>query len=352
MRKRLALVLLVLLSSACLAQTTAGAHQPSRAENCQYDWPKEEVDWIIPDDERAAYYKLASDEERTQFINTFWLRRDPSPDTIINELRNEHYRRIHYANEHFSTKDVIGWRTDPGRVYIKYGPPDSAACAAENDIPALIWKYRWMDDYTGYWPYQSKSLPIEFRFLDTCRCGNYMLQIGEDDKRHLFDQSKPLPDVVETMHGSMRLWPRKPPVVRLVDLEQLATNHVSRSELPLQFEMKTAAVTNRTDFLSLELTFHGYELAWREPTLGTYAQVEAYGRLTKTDGRVALVFEDGKGFGRPAIPVVPPAEVTLTIPIYIYRGDYQLDLVVRDVYSGKIATLSRHVTMPMSDWCK
>ncbi len=80
----------------------------------RYDWPKEEVDWIIPDDERAAYYALKTDADREEFITIFWMKRDPTPDSYNNELRNEYYRRILYANEHFSTKDLIGWQIGSG----------------------------------------------------------------------------------------------------------------------------------------------------------------------------------------------------------------------------------------------
>ena len=86
-------------------------------------WLEEDVVYIISDEERKAFKRLQTDEERQQFIEHFWLRRDPTPDTEENEYKEEHYRRIAYANEHFAS-GIPGWKTDRGMIYIKFGPPD------------------------------------------------------------------------------------------------------------------------------------------------------------------------------------------------------------------------------------
>jgi GWxTD domain-containing protein len=86
-------------------------------------WVTEDVAYIISDAERAAFKNLQSDPEREHFIEQFWLRRDPTPGTPENEMKEEHYRRIAYTNEHFAAA-VPGWKTDRGRIYISYGPPD------------------------------------------------------------------------------------------------------------------------------------------------------------------------------------------------------------------------------------
>src|SRR5438552_4002547 len=87
-------------------------------------WLENDVKWIITGEELQAFKQLSNDEERDQFIEQFWLRRDPTPDTVENEYKEEHYRRIAYANEHFAS-GIPGWRSDRGRIYIMYGPPDS-----------------------------------------------------------------------------------------------------------------------------------------------------------------------------------------------------------------------------------
>src|SRR5579862_7520108 len=86
-------------------------------------WLTEDVAYIILDEERAAFKRLSTDDEREQFIEQFWLRRDPTPDTEENEYKEEHYRRIAYANDHFAS-GIPGWKADRGRMYIMYGPPD------------------------------------------------------------------------------------------------------------------------------------------------------------------------------------------------------------------------------------
>src|SRR5207237_7378405 len=89
-------------------------------------WLNEDVTYIITDEERAAWKRLSTDEEREQFIEGFWLRRDPTPDTVENEYKEEHYRRIAYANEHYAS-GIPGWNADRGRIYIMYGPADEVA---------------------------------------------------------------------------------------------------------------------------------------------------------------------------------------------------------------------------------
>src|ERR1017187_8369653 len=86
-------------------------------------WLNEDVAYIITDEERSAFMRLQTDEERETFIENFWLRRDPSPDTVEIEFKEEHYRRIAYTNEHYAS-GIPGWKTDRGRIYITYGPPD------------------------------------------------------------------------------------------------------------------------------------------------------------------------------------------------------------------------------------
>ncbi|MGB6633484.1 MAG: GWxTD domain-containing protein, partial [Terriglobales bacterium] len=86
-------------------------------------WLDEDVRWIITDQERSAFMQLSNDEERDQFIEAFWQRRDPTPDTEENEFKEEHYRRIAYANEHYAA-GIPGWKTDRGRIYIVFGPAD------------------------------------------------------------------------------------------------------------------------------------------------------------------------------------------------------------------------------------
>jgi len=111
-----------------------------------YDkWTREEVVWISTPAEIDAFNRLETDDERNQFIEQFWLRRDPTPDTPVNEYREEHYRRMAWSNDRFSFDGRNGWRTSRGMVYIKFGPADERE-EHPNDSPRTEkWKYRFIE---------------------------------------------------------------------------------------------------------------------------------------------------------------------------------------------------------------
>jgi GWxTD domain-containing protein len=114
----------ILTFTAALALTAWQATPQENSENSPYfKWLTEDVVYIITPQESAAFKNLVTDEEREHFIVQFWLRRDPTPDTVENEAKEEHYRRIAYANDHFAS-GIPGWKTDRGRIYILYGPAD------------------------------------------------------------------------------------------------------------------------------------------------------------------------------------------------------------------------------------
>ena len=122
-------------------------------------WLNEDVTYIISDQERKAFLALGNDEERENFIEQFWLRRNPNPESPENTFREEHYQRIAYANEHFAA-GVPGWRTDRGRMYIMYGKPDEIEShpsggtydrpiaqggGTTRTFPFEIWRYRYIE---------------------------------------------------------------------------------------------------------------------------------------------------------------------------------------------------------------
>src|SRR6266849_1207734 len=121
-------------------------------------WLDQDVTYIISDEERKAFKGLQTDEEKDQFIEQFWLRRDPTPDTEENEYREEHYRRIAYANEHYAS-GIPGWKSDRGMIYIKFGPADETQShnggteqrsieeggGQTSTYPYEKWRYRYLD---------------------------------------------------------------------------------------------------------------------------------------------------------------------------------------------------------------
>jgi GWxTD domain-containing protein len=150
-------------------------------------WLNQDVVWIITDEEAKAFKSLSNDEERDTFIENFWLRRNPDPDSPENEFREEHYRRIAYANEHFAAGKP-GWKTDRGHIYIAYGKPDSIDShpsggsyqrpmdeggGETSTFPFEIWHYRYLEGIGDN---------IDLEFVDTCQCGDYHFTIDRGEK--------------------------------------------------------------------------------------------------------------------------------------------------------------------------
>jgi len=150
-------------------------------------WLDNDVAYIISDEERGAFKNLSNDEEREAFIENFWLRRNPSPDSPENEFREEHYRRIAYANEHFAAGKP-GWKTDRGHIYISYGKPDEIDSHPSGGsynrpsdegggntatFPFEVWRYRYLEGI---------GENVELEFVDTCMCGDYHFTIDRSEK--------------------------------------------------------------------------------------------------------------------------------------------------------------------------
>lgn len=131
-------------------------------------WLDEDVRWIITRQERAEFLSLTNKPDRDRFIEMFWLRRDPTPGTSENEYKEEHYRRIAYANAHFASK-IPGWSTDRGRSYILLGPPDSIQTYVESGFSKAteVWHYHAVPGDRN---------ETDLRFVDSCSCGDYRLQ--------------------------------------------------------------------------------------------------------------------------------------------------------------------------------
>jgi len=151
------------------------------------DWLEKDVAWIISDEEKSAFKQLSNDEERDQFIEAFWQRRDPTPDTEENEFKEEHYRRMAYANDHFAA-GIPGWKTDRGRMYIMYGPADEVEShpsggsyerpideggGSTSTYPFEDWRWRYIEGI-------GQEVIVEF--VDTCMCGDYHMTMDRGEK--------------------------------------------------------------------------------------------------------------------------------------------------------------------------
>jgi GWxTD domain-containing protein len=164
-----------LISALVLAVTLvaglAAWQPPADKTTTPYEkWVKEDVAYIIQDRERAAFENLHTDEEREHFIEQFWDRRNPVPGSTVNQFKEEHYRRIGYANLHYSDGKLPGWKTDRGRIYIQYGPADEIKSHPSGDAGGAAPHEEWM-----YRLIQGVGRNVVIRFEDESRTGEYRM---------------------------------------------------------------------------------------------------------------------------------------------------------------------------------
>jgi GWxTD domain-containing protein len=205
-------------------------------------WLTQDVAYIITDEEARAFRSLSNDEERDAFIEQFWLRRNPNPDSPDNTFREEHYRRIQYANDHFAAGKP-GWKTDRGHIYISFGAPDSIESHPSGGsynrpidegggttatFPFEIWHYRYLEGV-------GENLDLEF--VDTCQCGDYHYTFDRSEK----DALKMVPGAGLTEWEQMGM-SSKADRFKGGNLEQLGKGPNSSSESAKEFDrIETAA---------------------------------------------------------------------------------------------------------------
>ena len=158
----------------------------------------------LPLEERAAFKRLSTDGERENFIEQFWLKRDPTPDTIENEFKEEHYRRIAYANDRFASQ-LPGWKTDRGRIYITFGPPDeleSHPSGVQGSNPYEIWRYRWIEGI---------GTNVQIEFVDTSMTGEYRMTTDPTEKDALLAAPGAGPTLLDPWSLFPQSSPQNPP---------------------------------------------------------------------------------------------------------------------------------------------
>ena len=355
-------------------------------------WLDEDVFYIISPQEKDAFIHLNTDEEREQFIEQFWLRRDPTPDTIENEFKEEHYRRIAYANERFSSSRP-GWRTDRGRIYIAWGPPDEIEShpsggpyerpmeeggGSTSTYPFEKWRYRYLEGV---------GQEVILEFVDPSFSGEYRLTIdpsekdallhvpgaglglleemGLADKAQRFDRTDgtrlPLRlgefgsqrraggsqfDQFDRLHLYAAVL--KPPPVKFKDLEALVTTRISFNLLPFDVRMDFLRITEDTILVPITIALEKKNLTFQTKEGIHQSVVNIFGRISTLTGRIVQTFEDVVRLD------VPPAlfESTLNQPAVFQKavplrpGLYKLNLVLKDLNSGNIGTLEQRVAVP------
>jgi GWxTD domain-containing protein len=314
-------------------------------------WLDEEVRWIITDDERAAFQLLGDEQERENFVEGFWDRRDPTPDTIENEFKEEHYRRIACANELFGAYGIPGWRTDRGRIYIMYGPSDqkeSRQPGAKDHtpkeesgnvdrFPVEIWRYRYLEGI---------GQDVELEFVDTCLCGDYRLTLDPARKAALLTPFEPLTSKeAAAPHQGLS----HPPAVKFKELERsLMPQRVVIHPLPFEVYTDFVKVTHATTLMPLTIQFQNRDLAFAQKGGVDSSVLNLIGRITTLTGRVVVVFEDTFQVD---ISREDAAESMNRMSHYrnnllLRPGRYQLSVAVKDINGERIGTWSRGIRVP------
>jgi GWxTD domain-containing protein len=352
-------------------------------------WLNEDVAYIITDEERAAFKRLQTDEEREQFIEQFWLRRDPTPDTVENEFKEEHYRRIQYANDHFAS-GIPGWKTDRGRIYIVFGPPDERdehpsggtyerppeeGGGETTTYPFEDWRYRYIEGIGN---------DVTIEFVDPTMTGEYhmtmdpsekdaltyvpgagltlMEQLGLSDKTARFNRTDgthmgvPLGGTQTAAYDEFTRLEQftklqKPPEVKFKDLEAQVNSKITYNILPMTARVDYFPLTDASCLTSIALQFNNKDLQFSSKDGVQKATVDIYGRITTMTRRVVQVFEDTVTVDSPKEMLQDYAKLRSiyekTIPLA--PGTYRLNVVAKDVVGGNIANYELRMDVPRTD---
>ncbi len=391
---------LVLTSSILVTSFTVGfaqTEQPSqdiqdKARNVKSEekvkevykkWINNDVAYIITKEEKKAFNTLKTDEERENFIENFWRRRDPNPDTDENEYREEYYERIAYANEHYAS-GIPGWKTDRGRIYIAWGKPDSVESrptggsydrptyeggGSTTTYPFETWFYRHLDGVGD---------GIEIEFVDPTGTGEYRIARSPNEKDALLNvpgaglttnEQLGLENRGDRISGvnSGRYYGReqdqpfrkleiinnlsRPPQVKFGDLEKYITESPVIDNNPLAFDLQVDFFRQSDDSVITTFTIQteNKELSFNDVGGVPTAQMNIYGRIEAVSGKRSGVFEDSvtatstsqdlaasvdrKSIYQKAYPLVPGTT-------------YKVDVIVRDVVSGNRGVVRKGFTVP------
>jgi GWxTD domain-containing protein len=351
-------------------------------------WLNEDVAYIITDEERTAWKRLSTDEEREQFIEGFWLRRDPTPDTVENEYKEEHYRRIAYANEHYAS-GIPGWKADRGKIYIMYGPADEVDShpsggtyerppeeggGSTSTYPFEIWRYRYIEGI---------GTNIMIEFVDPTMTGEYrmtmdpsekdallyvpgagltmMEQMGMASKTDRFNRTdgthlgQSLGGTPASMGEFERLEQfsklQKPPVIKFKDLEAAVNTRITFNLLPVKVQADFIRVTNSSVLTNITMQLENKDLNFQLKDGIQKAVVNIYGRITTMSRRPVNVFEDTVTIDPPAAMlqemIKRPSLYQKSIPLA--PGTYRLNMVVKDIVGGNMNNYEMALNVPHFD---
>src|SRR5579864_2516224 len=348
-------------------------------------WLDEDVAYIITDEERAAFKQLSNDEERDNFIEAFWQRRDPTPDTEENEYKEEHYQRIAYANEHFAA-GVPGWKTDRGRIYIVFGKADEVEShpsggtyerpmeeggGETSTYPFEQWRYRYIEGI-------GQEVIIEF--VDTCMCGEYHMTMDRSEK----DALLMTPNAGLTMYEQMGmanksqrfngngierlgLGPQssmlqskefdrleqfaklqQAPKVKFTDLEEAVQSKVILNPMPFDVRSDFVKVTSDTVLVPITIQMKNRDITFVNKEGVQRGTVNIFGRLSTLTGKIVQTFEDTVQVDVPAELLPRTAENASVYwkALPLRTGRYKLNVAVKDVNGDRKGVWSRSIVVP------
>src|SRR5579863_7824065 len=348
-------------------------------------WLNEDVAYIITDEERAAFKQLSNDEERDNFIEAFWQRRDPTPDTEENEYKEEHYRRIAYANEHFAA-GIPGWKSDRGRIYIMYGPADEVDShpsggtyqrpmeeggGETSTFPFEDWRYRYLEGI-------GQEVIIEF--VDTCMCGDYHMTIDRSEK----DALKYTPNAGLTMYEQMGLSSKAdrfnssgleqlgsgpmagqlqtkefdrleqyaklqaPPPIKFKDLEEIVNTKLITNLMPFDVRSDYVKVTGDTVLVPITIQMKYRDITFSNKDGVQRGTVNIFGRVSTLTGRVVQTFEDTAQVDVPAELLAQTAENSSVYwkALPLRPGRYKVEIAVKDVNGDRKGRWTRGIVVP------
>ncbi len=347
-------------------------------------WETEEVPYIISKEELDAFHRLTTNEEREQYIEEFWRRRNPDPDSPENSYREEHYRRIAYANERFSS-GIPGWKTDRGHIYILWGPPDEIAShptGGTYDRPAEqgggstvtypweLWRYRHLEDIGDN---------IEIEFVDPSGSGEYHItmdpgekdalakvpgaglstceQLGLCSKAQRFTNTNgttmpaPLGGVsnFDEFDNISRYFAVQRPPQHFKDLDALVTARIVRNQIHMDYRFDFLRVTNNSVLVPITLQVANRDLSFKGKDGIQSATLNLYGRITTLSGRVVQTFEDvvSRDFPDSLFQSSVNLSSIYQKSVPLRSGLYRLDVVLKDAQSGNVGVIDAALRVPL-----
>jgi GWxTD domain-containing protein len=348
------------------------------------DWLNKVAPYIITEEERNAFKKLTNNTERDAFIEHFWDVRNITPDSSVNEFKEEHYRRIAYANDHFAA-GIPGWKTDRGRIYIMHGPPDSIephpmggpyqrpaqeGGGETQTYPFEIWTYRNLDGI---------GQQIELEFVDTCGCGEYHLTLDPGEKDALSKIPGAGPTLLESLgmankadrlrggldtsgaslfdagrqakqFDRLELLAKvnAPPPVRYRTLKEDVHSLIRFTPLPFNSRVDFVKADGGMVVVPVTIQVANRELTYIAKDGVQHAAVSISGQLTNLTGKVISSFDDPLGLDVPTEHLNEFADAMSVhqAVVTVRPGRYLLDLVVKDVNGTKVGTLTQTINVP------